>query len=224
MHTDIFEAPGPVRGLLRREAARWWWAPLVAGIVWLLIAWIVLRLNTTSLTTVGILVGVVFLIAAATDAGLAWIGSGGWRALHVILAVLFLLGALWAFIRPINTVFALASVLGLLLFLQGAFAIAEGAALRDQSSWWWVQLAGGILIVLLALWVSTSDRVWTLGARTAFILLWVGFMAVFRGIWDIVLAFDLLRLGKDDGGRTRDMEQSADDPQLPTPTQERTGR
>ena len=33
--------------VLQREAARWWWAPLVAGGVWFVIAWLVLRLNTT---------------------------------------------------------------------------------------------------------------------------------------------------------------------------------
>src|SRR6188472_1415010 len=111
---------GPLgRRLLQREAARWWWVPLVAAVIWFVIAWMVLRLNYTSLTTVGILVGVVFLIAAANEVGLAAFMGGGWAVLHVILAVLFALGAVWAFVRPVNTVFALASVLGLLLFLQG---------------------------------------------------------------------------------------------------------
>ena len=49
--------------LIAREGARYWWLFLVSGILWLLIAWMVLRLNATSITTVGVLLGVVFLIA-----------------------------------------------------------------------------------------------------------------------------------------------------------------
>ena len=115
---------------------------------------------------------------------------------HVALAVVFVLGAVWAFVRPIDTFFALASMLGLLLFIQGFFYITESFALRDSSPYWWLELTSGGLIVLLALWISTSDRVWDLAARSAFVLLWVGFMAVFHGIRDIALAFELRRLGQ----------------------------
>lgn len=201
MKTDIPELRGPVPRVLQREAARWWWVPLVGGLVWFLIAWLVLRANYASLATVGVLVGIAFLVAAVNEAAIAGIVTGGWRALHVVLAVLFVLGAVWAFVRPINTFFALASVLGLLLFLQGFLYIALGAALRDESPYWWLQLTSGVLLVLLAGWMSTSDRVWTLAARSVFILLAVGFMAVFRGVSDIALAFDLHRFGSEDAGR-----------------------
>ena len=182
--------------MLQREAARWWWAPLVAAVVWFVIAWLVLRANYSSLTTVGVLVGVVFLIATVNEVALSAVVSGGWRVVHIALAVLFLLGALWGFIRPINTFFALASVLGLLLFLQGLFYVMRGVALRVESPTWWLDLVGGGLLLALALWISTSDRVWTLGARAAFILVWVGFFALFRGFSDVIIAFELRRLGR----------------------------
>jgi len=221
MTTDLSEVPRPVRGVLQREAAQWWWVPLTAGIAWLLVAWIVLRVNITSLATVGLLVGIVFLMAAVTEGGLAAIVHGGWKALHIVLAVLFALGALWAFIRPIDTVFALASVLGLLLFLQGALYIAQGAAMRDVSPYWGLELASGVLLVLLAFWVSTSDRVWTLAARTVFILLWVGFMAIFRGTSDIVLAFELRRLGKEGERPGHEPAQAGGTSSPQVPAQER---
>jgi len=194
----------PAGRLLRREAARWWWAPLVAGIAWFLIAWLVLRSNITSLGTVGVLVGVVFLVSAVSEIGLATLMAGGWRVVHGLLAVLFLLGALWAFIRPIDTFFALASVLGLLLFLEGAFYVARGIAMRDVSPSWWVSLVGGTLFILIAIWMSTSDRVWDLAGRTVFILAAVGIYAVFRGISDVGLAFDLRHFGRAAEGRERE--------------------
>lgn len=220
MYTDVPQ-PQP-RGLagrlLQRKAARWWWAPLAAGIIWFLIAWLVLRADVTSLATVGVLVGVVFLVAAVTEGALGGIMIGGWKVSHYALAVLFLLGALWSFVRPINTFFALASMLGLLLFLQGVFYIARSLALRDESPYWWLGLVSGVLIALLALWVSTSDRVWDLANRAAFILLWVGFMAIFRGLSDIVLAFELRRLGK---AQPDELESVAGGAPRPVPAEER---
>jgi hypothetical protein len=69
----------------------------------LLIAWLVLRLNATSITTVGVLIGAVFLIAAINEVGVAALASGGWKVWHYILAAIFFLGGLYGFIRPVNT-------------------------------------------------------------------------------------------------------------------------
>jgi uncharacterized membrane protein HdeD (DUF308 family) len=195
---SIDTAPGLVgagRRLLQREAARWWWVPLVVAAAWFVIAWLVLRANYTSLATVGILIGIVLLVATVNEVAIAAAMDGGWRVLHAGLAFLFLLGGLWAFIRPINTFFALASVLGLLLFLQGVTYIIRGVALRDATPYWWLDVVSGGLLTLLAIWVSESDRMFALGNRAALILLWVGFMAIFRGFTDIGLAFTLRRIG-----------------------------
>src|SRR4029450_2325292 len=102
--------------------------------------------------------------------------------------VILLLGGLWAFIRPINTFFALASVIGLVLILQGAFEIVRGVSSRDGNPSWWLGLVSGVLLVLRALWVSASDRMFQLQARTFLILFWVGLWALFRGIRWVVLA------------------------------------
>lgn len=181
------------RRLLQRQAARWWWAPLVAALVWFVIAWLVFRANYTSLATVGVLVGVVLLIAAANEAAVAALMGGGWAVLHIALSVFFVLGAVWAFVRPVNTFFALASVLGLLLLLQGLLTLMRGIALRDETPHWWLEAVTGGLLLLVGLWVSTSDRVWNLAGRAVFILFWVGLMALFRGISDVMLAFSLRR-------------------------------
>ena len=38
--------------VLLREGSRYWWVLLISGIAWLVVAWLVLRANITSLTTV----------------------------------------------------------------------------------------------------------------------------------------------------------------------------
>jgi uncharacterized membrane protein HdeD (DUF308 family) len=183
--------------LIAREAARNWWVFLVSGILWLLIAWLVLRMNQTSIAAVGILLGVMFLLAAINEAGAAALVPGGWKVWHYIMAVIFFLGALWGFIRPVNTFFALASVLGLILTFYGAFEIIQGVASRAVNPYWWLNLITGILLVLLAFWVSGSDRVYALAQRTALILFWVGFFALFRGFSQIMLAFGIRHAGEE---------------------------
>jgi uncharacterized membrane protein HdeD (DUF308 family) len=183
--------------MIVREGARYWLVFLVSGIVWLLIAWLVLRLNATSITTVGVLLGVVFLIVGINEVGMASLAPGGWKIWHYVMAGIFLLGGLWGFIRPVNTFFALASVLGLVLVFYGAFEVVLGVASQAVNPYWWLQLITGLLLILLAFWVSGSDRVFALGQRTYLILFWVGFLALFRGFSQIMLAFAVRHEGQE---------------------------
>jgi uncharacterized membrane protein HdeD (DUF308 family) len=179
-----------------RQWARYWWVFLVSGTLWLLIAWVVLRGNQTSIAAVGVLVGVVFLLAGINEVGMATVVPGGWKVWHYILAVLFILAGLWGFIRPVNTFFALASVLGLILIFYGTFEIIQAIATRAVNPYWWLNLILGILLVLLAFWVSGSDRVYALAQRTYLILFWVGFFALFRGFSQIFMAFTVRHEGQ----------------------------
>jgi uncharacterized membrane protein HdeD (DUF308 family) len=183
--------------VLLREGSRYWWVLLLTGIAWLVVAWIVLRANITSLATVGILLGCLFIAAGINEVVFAGAVTGGWKFLHYAMGVIFLLGGLWAFIRPVNTFFALASVLGLILLFYGAFEIVRGVASRAENRFWWVGLVSGILLILLAFWVSSSDRVFNLSNRAFLILFWVGFMALIRGFTQIMLAFSIRRAGRE---------------------------
>ena len=62
--------------MIVRQWARYWWVFLVSGILWLLIAWVVLRGNQTSIAAVGVLLGVLFLLAAINEAGAAALAPG----------------------------------------------------------------------------------------------------------------------------------------------------
>jgi len=102
---------------------------------------------------------------AINEGGLAVMMRGGWAILHYALAVIFVLGAIWSFVCPVNSVFALASVLGLLLLLQGIFTLTCGLAMREELPYWWLDEAAGGLLKGLAIWISTSDRMWDAGER-----------------------------------------------------------
>jgi uncharacterized membrane protein HdeD (DUF308 family) len=180
-----------------REGARYWWLFLVTGIAWLIVAWLVLRLNETSLATVGVLLGIIFLVAGVNQAALAGALSGGWKIWYYVMAAIFILAGIWALIDPIDTFFALASVLGLVLIFYGAFEIVTSAASRHVNPYWGFGLAAGILLIILAFWVSGSDRVYALAQRTYLILFWAGFFALFKGFSQIMMAFGVRHMGKE---------------------------
>jgi len=178
--------------VLADEARSWWWVFLVLGVVWLMVGFVVLRLDTSSIATVGFLIGALFVAGASNEAMLASASSGGWKILHWVMAVLFVFGAVWAFMTPGEPVFALASVLGFILFFHGALTIMAALASRDVNPVWGLGLAVGILEILLAFWASQRF----IPARVALILVWVGIMAIFRGVEHIALGFAVRRAGR----------------------------
>jgi uncharacterized membrane protein HdeD (DUF308 family) len=182
--------------MIVREGARYWWVFLLTGVAWLLIAWLVLRMDITSIAAVGVLLGVVFLVASVNEVGLGSLMSGGWKILHYVMALIFFIGGLWSLVRPVDSFFALASVLGLILIFYGTFEIARAFSSREVNPYWWIGLVTGILLLLLAFWVSGSDRVYALAQRTYLILFWVGFFALFKGITQVVMAFGIRHAGK----------------------------
>ena len=74
-----------------------------------------LGITTASVTTVGVLIGVLSLVAMLNK-WLIGAVSPSWRWAHIVLGVLFAVGAGWAF-APYNAFWALA------LILRGTFDI-----------------------------------------------------------------------------------------------------
>ncbi len=163
-----------------------WWVFLLTGIAWLIISVIVLRFTTTSAATIGVLLGVVFLGAMANEFFIAAVRLG-WRWAHVLMGIVFLAAAIWAFVNPLGTFWALASVIGLLLILQGAFVLITSIESRIINSAWWLGAVAGILEILVGFWASQQ----LVAARAVLLIIWAGVLALFRGITEIVLAFEL---------------------------------
>jgi uncharacterized membrane protein HdeD (DUF308 family) len=178
---------GPGRGpaMLARLAGPWWLF-LVTGVAWLIISAVVLRFSIASVATVGVLIGVVFLVAAVSEILIASARTG-WLWLHVLMSVVFVLGAIWAFASPFGAFWALAAVVGLLLILRGSLDLVTSIASREVSHAWWLGTTAGILEILIGFWASQQ----IFPARAVLLIFWVGFFALFRGISDTVVAFEL---------------------------------
>jgi uncharacterized membrane protein HdeD (DUF308 family) len=179
-------ASGPWAWADRWQLGGPWWVLLLTGIAWLIISVIVLRFRMTSVATIGVLIGVVFLAAMVNEFLIAAVRRR-WGWAHGLLGILFLGGAIWAFVHPFGAFWSLASVIGLLLILEGSFVLISSIDSRVINSAWWLGMLAGILEVFVGFWASQQ----ALPARAVLLIIWVGLLALFRGFTEIVLAFEL---------------------------------
>ncbi|MGZ3583730.1 MAG: HdeD family acid-resistance protein [Ktedonobacterales bacterium] len=172
------------------ELARWWWAWLVVGILWIIASIVILQFRQASITLVGVIVGIMFLAAGIQEFAMAALTTSGWRWLWAIFGVIFVIGGIYALINPVQTFLAVADLLGFLFALVGIFWIIEAFATMDVNSLWWLGLISGFLMVLLGFWAG--GQFLTTQAYT--LLIFAGIWALFHGIGDIIKAFSIRQL------------------------------
>jgi uncharacterized membrane protein HdeD (DUF308 family) len=190
------ESSPPVTDPVIREmvgrVARYWWIWLIIGAFWIVISLVILKFNHASVTTVGILIGIMLLLASFQEFMLAVIDRR-WRWLWALFAVLLFVGAILAFIHPHSTFAAFADILGFVFLVIGAFWIAQAFVERPVNELWWLTLVAGILMVILAFWTEGEfflDKAVTL-------LVFAGIWALMHGVTDIIRAFQLRRYASD---------------------------
>ena len=173
------------------EDGEGWWLFLVTGILWLFVSIFVLQFDVQAAATIAIIFGVVILMAAAEEMYATFaLSTGGWRLLHVGLAVLFLFGGIWAFVYPAQTFGALAILIAWFLLIRGTVEAVTSLFFRHVELWW-LRLLSGIVQIIIAMWAIGYP------GRSAYLLiLWVGISALARGIAQIILAFQVRSYGK----------------------------
>ena len=167
-----------------RTAAGFWWLWLVTGIAWLGASFVVLQFDQASITTIGIIVGLMFTFAGIQQLALAAFADS-LRWLWALFGVLFLLAGMVCFINPEETFVGLADVLGFLFFTVGIWWMIRAFLERGESSVWWLGLLSGVLMIILAFWTSGQfflEKAYTL-------LVFAGIWALMHGVTDIVRAF-----------------------------------
>ena len=60
------------------------------------------RFDVASIATVGTLLGVVLLLAGLDEFFTLWMRRFGWRWLHALMGIVFVVGGIWAFVHPIG--------------------------------------------------------------------------------------------------------------------------
>jgi uncharacterized membrane protein HdeD (DUF308 family) len=166
-----------------------WWLFLVTGVGWMLLALIVLRFDYTSVSAISILFGIVALVAGILEIGVTFVAGGWWKVLHGLLALVFIVAGIVAFIHPGDTFAALAAVFSFFLIFAGSFDIIESISVRHEIEVWWLQLIGGIIELALGFWAAGYY-----GRSAILLVAWVAAIAIIRGVMNIVLAFRVREL------------------------------
>jgi uncharacterized membrane protein HdeD (DUF308 family) len=179
---------GPAREAIQ-GVSRHWWLWLVSGIFWVIIAVVILQFDQASITTVGVLVGIMFLLTGFEQFAFAALAERlGW--LYAIFGVLFLIAGVIALISPENTFAALADILGFLFLIVGVFWIVQAFVAREANDLWWVVLLAGILMIILAFWTGGQFFI----EKAYVLLVFAGIWALMQGVTDIVRAFQIRKL------------------------------
>src|SRR3954466_1756885 len=95
-----------------------WWLQLVLGSAWVVAALVILQFDQASITTIGIIVGIMFVVAGMQQFVLAAVADS-LRWLWAIFGVLFVIAGVICFINPKNTFAGMADILGFLFLTVG---------------------------------------------------------------------------------------------------------
>jgi uncharacterized membrane protein HdeD (DUF308 family) len=131
-----------------------------------------------------------FFLFAAEEFALAALDQSA-RWIWALFGVLLTAAGIVALIHPRNTFAAFADILGFVFLVIGVLWMVQAFTERPVNSLWWLGLVSGILMVILAFWVSGEFFL----DRAATLLVFAGVWALMKGITDIVRAFQMRELG-----------------------------
>jgi uncharacterized membrane protein HdeD (DUF308 family) len=176
-----------------RDAARaltgMWWIWLVVGIAWIAAALVILQFDQASITTIGVIVGIMFLAAGAQQLVLAFVAPT-LKWLWGIFGFLFLVAGVICLINPKDTFAGLADILGFLFLTVGVWWTIQAFIERAVNPVWWLGLLSGILMIILAFWTSGQFFI----HRAYVLIVFAGIWALMHGITDIIRAFQIKAL------------------------------
>jgi uncharacterized membrane protein HdeD (DUF308 family) len=173
-------------------AARLWWLFLITGIGWLVFALAVFQWNFTTVYAVSYLFGFVALFAGVNEFLQLGVWTTGWKIAHGILGALFIAAGIWAIAPPPNAFATLAGLVGFFLLFKGIMDLTASFIAKAQFELWWLQLVLGIVEIVLAFWIAGDFR-----KKVILLVVYVGVVALTRGITELFLAFKLHRLKKE---------------------------
>jgi uncharacterized membrane protein HdeD (DUF308 family) len=174
-----------------RKVTGLWWLWLVIGILWIAAALVILQFNDASVTTIGIITGIMFIVAGAQQLTLAFVADS-LRWLWAFFGVIFLVAGVICFISPADTFRGLADILGFLFLTVGIWWTIRAFLLREIDSTWWLGLIAGILMIILAFWTSGQLFI----HRAYVLVVFAGIWALMEGILQIFRAFAIRSVHK----------------------------
>jgi uncharacterized membrane protein HdeD (DUF308 family) len=178
-------APNPFR-----QAANLWWLWLILGVFWIAVALVVLQFDQASITTVGVLIGIMFLVAGVQNFIFGSLVGGAMQWILWIFAVLFVIAGVISLISPEDTFAGVADILGFLFLMVGLYWLLEAFTERGTNDLWWFTLIAGIAMIIVAFWTGGQFFI----DKQYVLLVFAGIWALFHGVGDLIKAFQIRKL------------------------------
>jgi uncharacterized membrane protein HdeD (DUF308 family) len=167
-----------------------WWLWLVSGVFWIVVALVVLQFDDASVKTVGVLIGIMFLVAGLQNFFTGSLAGGALQWVLWIFGVLFVIAGVISLIRPEDTFAGVADILGFLFLVVGLFWLIEAFAERGVNDLWWFGLIAGVSLIILAFWTGGQFFI----EKQYVLLVFAGIWALFHGVGDLIKAFQIRAL------------------------------
>ena len=171
-----------------RPMANRWWLFVVSGILWFLFANMVLSFDFRTVWAISVWTGLGLIASGLSDLAVSRLVEEH-RWVHVLLGVVSIVGGAMALVWPSATFVVLAGLVSWVLLLRGGLLIALALATRRLDDLWWLSLVLGVLQIAVGFWAAQYP-----GRSIVLLVVWVGVIAVSKGVGDLLLAFRLRQL------------------------------
>jgi uncharacterized membrane protein HdeD (DUF308 family) len=187
-HTDGFFA-----GVADKVSAKsgYRWLLVVTGFAWIVVAVAILRITYETVAAVALLFGGICVVVAATEVFMGAMSSRRWRIVHWLLAVLFVVVGVMAFLAMKATLAVLAAVMSFFFISRGAIDVVSAmAAIREHG--WQLLLMVGMGELALGLWAAGPWK-----ASFPALMAWIAAGTVLHGVGQIASGFLMRGVGHD---------------------------
>jgi uncharacterized membrane protein HdeD (DUF308 family) len=174
-----------------KQLASFWWLWLVFGILWIIVALVVLQFSESSFALIGVMIGAMFIGAGVQYMALSTLAPK-WRWVWALLGALLIIWGVVAIFNPVQTFNEFADILGFIFLLVAFIWFVQAFSERDHNDLWWLGLVSGTLMLVIAFIAAGSD----VNVKANLLVLFVGLWALMSGIVDLVRAFQLHHVGE----------------------------
>lgn len=159
----------------------WGWY-LVAGIIGVLLGFVIIEWRTQTLYAIAYFAGAVFLFVGLVRLVDVFLVPAR-RWLSLLAAVIFLAIGVIILVWPHITLFILALLIALGFVMWGILELIKAFA-EPREAHWWLSLIAGIVSLIIAVWCVRHP-----GSALSILILLVGIWIMLWGVIEIVAAF-----------------------------------
>ncbi len=166
-----------------------WWALLIGGIISVVAGGIIVA-NDWTVSDLAVFIGALLLFRGFFTLFSIPV-DGSLRTWSIVMGLLEIGVGVAVWVWPGPTLLVIAFLIGWLLLFRGIVAIAGSISARGIMPYWGWVLAVGIVEVLVSFYLLSRPGLTLVAAVLA-----IGLVAMFYGVIEIVLAFEVKRLPK----------------------------